>query len=577
MRKTGKGWFKMAGISDVCFIFLFIVIGLFLFWKSRYGYVDMDEAFYLTIPYRLLQGDALFWDEWAPSQMSGFVTYPIIAAFVKITGGTNGVYLYIRYFYTVCKLCITLYMYHVLKKVNCWGALFSASLFLIFADYGMQVLSYNSLAIGGLVVCLLLLWDLQKKADMKCVLAGIALSVAVLATPSLAILYILYGITVFSYNQLRKKEMVKLAYISLTWRAYLFLSLGVSIMIISFGGFIFSRISLDQLVESIPNIMMDPEHEGKKIWKIIPGYLARIVMGNEHNWYTFIVYSLFAIVFLWVVITLKKGIDQRRTQFVIVILLTLLLLITYYLTNEYINHTIFVLNVPAVFFPLLSKDEKLLYVFRFLYLPGMIFTFLEYIVSNTGFSGISGASCVATMGSSLMLIMMLEEFSITQNITIKRMGLIVTNALIVMFSVILLYQRYSYIFWEGPVWEQTQLLTEGPQAGLLVSEDKERLYLAELEDMETILKETDGIYFLNLHDESLYLASDMRFSIYSAHPFGIHTNRDILFHYYEVHPDKVPDIAYLYSGQENIAKELCERLDMKRFEGGKEGIILVRK
>ena len=44
--------------------------------RIRMGMADLDESFYLTIPLRLTQGDALFVDEWHLSQLSSFLLYP---------------------------------------------------------------------------------------------------------------------------------------------------------------------------------------------------------------------------------------------------------------------------------------------------------------------------------------------------------------------------------------------------------------------------------------------------------------------------------------------------------------------
>ena len=41
------------------FLILLIPLSVLLFVKCRYGYASRDEAFYLTIPYRLCQEDAL--------------------------------------------------------------------------------------------------------------------------------------------------------------------------------------------------------------------------------------------------------------------------------------------------------------------------------------------------------------------------------------------------------------------------------------------------------------------------------------------------------------------------------------
>ena len=56
----------------------------FLFWKCQFGFGNIDESFYITIPYRLFQGDALFLQEWHLSQMAGVITMPFVAAYVGI-------------------------------------------------------------------------------------------------------------------------------------------------------------------------------------------------------------------------------------------------------------------------------------------------------------------------------------------------------------------------------------------------------------------------------------------------------------------------------------------------------------
>lgn len=483
---------KINNTSDICFTLLFVMLSIFLFWKSQYGYVNADEAFYLTVPYRLFQKDALFLDEWNTAQMSGFLTYPFVFAFIKLTGGTTGIYLFVRYIYVIFKMLITLYVYYVFRKLSYWGAVFSALVFMIFAGCGLQVLSYNSWAAGGLLVCLLLLWDCKKCMEVKCVLAGVALSVAVLGIPTLAVLYFLYGISVL-YCQRQKEKKFRKIHVMLTWKAFLLVTAGIAIMMIAFFGFVFSRISLGQMIETIPNLLLDPGHRGKKIWKVIPGYLARIALGNNHNWYIFSIYSGIAVMFLWVFISNKRGIDKRREKYAVVLFLVMILLMTYNLTDGYINHTVFTLNVVSPFFLFLSRDKRVLLAFSLFYVPAMIFTFLEYIVSNTGFSGISMTSCVAGTGSCLMIIMVYEELKGNECSNEKHRKLFsefglrfAVSAFLILFSATLMYQRYNYIFWEGPMAEQTQRLTEGPQAGLLVSEEKELRYLAELEDIKEV-------------------------------------------------------------------------------------------
>lgn len=53
-----------------------------LFWKSRYGYAQLDEAFYTTIAYRFLQGDLILYDEWSNTQLSAVLLLPVIKAYM---------------------------------------------------------------------------------------------------------------------------------------------------------------------------------------------------------------------------------------------------------------------------------------------------------------------------------------------------------------------------------------------------------------------------------------------------------------------------------------------------------------
>ena len=166
-----------------------------LFWKCKWGYATLDEAFYPTIAYRFLQGDRMLFDEWSNTQLSSLVIMPFLKAFMAINGGTVGIYLCVRYTYTVMKIFISIYVFLVIrKKYDDIKAFFSAFLFLVFAGYGLMVLSYNSIAISGFLLFVLLVFDSDDSASgwVKRILSGICLSISVFGIPYMAALYILY-------------------------------------------------------------------------------------------------------------------------------------------------------------------------------------------------------------------------------------------------------------------------------------------------------------------------------------------------------------------------------------------------
>lgn len=138
-----------------------------LFYKCRYGYAVLDEAFYPTIGYRFSQGDAVLYEEWSNTQLYGVLMVPIIRAYIFVNGSTEGIYLFFRYLYTLIKIIFSIFVYFRLQRYGKKVAYTATLLFLIFTPYGLMVLSYNTIAFGGAAATLLLLLSYEVK-DMLC-------------------------------------------------------------------------------------------------------------------------------------------------------------------------------------------------------------------------------------------------------------------------------------------------------------------------------------------------------------------------------------------------------------------------
>ena len=89
MKKSALKW-------NPVFWGLFLICGILILYKCRYGYAYSDECFYLTIPYRLTQGDRLILNEWNPAQLAGFLLYPAVSLYLRIFGSTEGIVLAFR-------------------------------------------------------------------------------------------------------------------------------------------------------------------------------------------------------------------------------------------------------------------------------------------------------------------------------------------------------------------------------------------------------------------------------------------------------------------------------------------------
>lgn len=559
-------------------LFAFIFISIGIIWKCRFGYAYLDEAFYPSIAYRVLQGDRLFWDEWNNTQLSNLALIPLLKFYIMIKGDTSGIYLFIRYTYTAIKIVLSLCVYVRLKKFSEFGAILSSLAFLIFSAYGLMVLSYNSIAIGSMLCTLLLMLNKKDGVKEKVFLffAGITLSLSVLSQPYFSLIYVIYAVTVL-FLYFRKREssdhIIDTFY---SINALGWVTVGVALCVLIFLIYIFHFISIEQLAMILPYILRgDPAHPQKSLYELFPGYLARILVGNHRNYYTFVIYLLIgaATLITYIMKRKQKAYLLRAKLILINIMLTIILLTTYLITeghNSVINAVIFVPNVLGFILVMVSDDKVITEIFKCVWIPGMILTYLEYLASNTGFEGISAYSCIAATGSMLIIGRAISEYKNH----LERIGVILLKAFSVLIIIGLIYVRLNYIFWDDGIEEQSMRIAYGPDEGLWVSETAYDYYEGVYKDTEFIRamdKDTKVVY---ISDKSLYLAGNQRCASYSPLCYSI-ADTDLLNQYYKLQPEKKADVVYIdkiygYATAERFA----DQLDLELREGEKGWILL---
>ena len=162
--------------------------------KCKYGFANMDESFYLTIPYRLCQGDVLFLSEWHLSQLSGWLLRLPLAVFLRLNGGTEGIYLAFRYLYVIAHLCESTVLFFLLRKYSGAGAVLASVFYYVFVPFGIMALSYNSMGIGCLSLSTVILVCASGRwSDAP---SGFLFAMAVLCCPYLVILFVIYAAAV---------------------------------------------------------------------------------------------------------------------------------------------------------------------------------------------------------------------------------------------------------------------------------------------------------------------------------------------------------------------------------------------
>lgn len=220
---------------------------------------DIDEAYALAIPYRVLQGDRLFADMWEVHQTSFLLPYLFMKLFYFLTGEMAGVVLYMRVMTTLLHLGISILVYVSVKKFfgmkREYALLIGLAYYnflpkwMINMDFSMEQFWFFTL----FVICLFCAGIFKEvprgKRSLWLVVSGLMLALDVLAYPGMVVLY---PVTVFLLLFKRKKGK---------WADILSLTAGCFVAAVLFFVCIFRYMSPGELLEAVPKVFMDGSHQ----------------------------------------------------------------------------------------------------------------------------------------------------------------------------------------------------------------------------------------------------------------------------------------------------------------------------
>ena len=240
-----------------------VVIGVFsviLFRSIFYGIATPDESFYLTIPFRLVKGDALIVDEWHASQFSAALLYLPMQLFMSVTGGTDGIMLYFRGLFCVCQVAVSCFTFYKMKKYGTVAALTAAVLYLLYVPETVKMLDYYTMSLMGFQVTALMLFCTDKFRVHHFVFTGIVFACTVLAQPFNCIVYFLYFAAFIVYSAIKKKKDAETKPQLLQFRSIAFITLGIVLVAVIFLIFLFSQITLQEFAANFSNVFGGQDH-----------------------------------------------------------------------------------------------------------------------------------------------------------------------------------------------------------------------------------------------------------------------------------------------------------------------------
>lgn len=564
---------KNSTKKNTFFLVLLLCVGLFLIWKCKYGIGNIDEAFYLTIPYRLYKGDALFLQEWHVSQMAGFLTLPLISLYLKTFGSTEGIVLAMRYVCVFVQCIVALFTYFRLKKLSWIGAIIASLSFVLYIPFGITALSYNSMGIFFQVLAYVIVITAEKHKNLQFVFSGLLFAAATLCCPHLLLVFIFYALTVVLLNLICKfkKQIYKFHFI-LTFKGFTFFALGAMFLAFVFFTFVLSRASFSELISSLKFVLDDPEHPQISILTKLYNYFAVIILNNITS---IALYSEYLILLFIILIDRKR--KKRKGIYFALACVSVFCFMIYYFSKNYINYTMWPINLFAPIIIFITDSRIIKQLFCFVWIPGILYSVCLNLASNQLFYAISSAASVATVGSIMMISVFAIEIknSLSKN-TCKKATILFTAIIFAFQLSSQSIMRYTSVFWETGMDSQTQLIEEGICKGLLASEKSAKSYDNLLKNLK-ILEEYkfNKILFLS-SDTRCYLIDKYELCAYSAWLSGVNNHTiSRLKSYYDLNPEKMPDIVFVDLKYKDVALAFCEEMDFT-IDYHENGIVLTK-
>ncbi len=193
---------KRSSLLTACAAFVAAAVVGALSYRIGLGFDPQDEGFAVVVPWRWALGDRPFVDEMNLMQTAGFLTYPFVKAYVGVTGGSEGLVLYLRQLYVLWVGIVTGLVFFGLKGLVRWqyGAAIAA-VYITFVVLGASQLSSASLAAGFLTIGVALGVRVVLGGDemgrgrrLTALAAGAAHGLAAVAAPTLLVLPPLYAV-----------------------------------------------------------------------------------------------------------------------------------------------------------------------------------------------------------------------------------------------------------------------------------------------------------------------------------------------------------------------------------------------
>lgn len=547
--------------SRICYTVLFIGFLGILIYKCRFGYAHADESLYLTIPYRLWQGDALFRDIWDPTMLSAIPELPFMMLYKRFFPTNDGILLNFRYIHLFCQVAISLFVFLGLRKKDETAAMIASLCVFLFTPCGIMALSYNTMGLMfHLAMCLFLSPDEDvNRITIKKILAGVSLANAVLCCPFILYAYAVYSAIVigsFILNKWKKKSINIWYCDTYTWSG---LTIGAALTAAVVLIWLFSKISPKEVLRLLPIVI--PQDKGFSLRVALNPKNMIIIQGmgryfraiwNSSNGYPKALLSYAVLLLLY---KLDRSREKHQSLFFIAGAGVFFYMLSYYLTvNRHINHVTYAINYFGLFCFFMIKNKKRVKTAFLFWIVGFIYSICINFSSVEGLPSICAAMSVSMTGSILILHALYREVFESASISIRNKRITaITWALVMLVQVgSLLYVRYITVWFEPfGMKAQTVMITDGPDKGILTTLEKKGSYdllLRNVKFLET-RPNTNSILMVPLEPTAYLMSEKLRAKTGYTWLKEIILAEAASFESYLAETNNYPDAVYTYESK----------------------------
>lgn len=235
---------KFLGLAIIFAIVVLLIV------RALYGFDNVDEAFYLAMMDRIWKGDALIVEEWNATQFFFCLFVPAYHLYKLCFNDIIGIYLFFRVLAIIVSTMVAIFTYYTLRLASTNRAAIIASVLVLLYCRGNipGIKYYDIYAYLVLIICLL---EIRKehnpgKKAIYSFFQGIGFAICFTAMPYYVVIVPL--VVWLLVKGKRYKELIGVV-------------LGGAIVAGGFLIVILSRTSVSSILNSVPYLLSDEEHE----------------------------------------------------------------------------------------------------------------------------------------------------------------------------------------------------------------------------------------------------------------------------------------------------------------------------